>query len=209
MTLLADNYVDRIDFLKYLPQTDCGACGVHTCQEFVDYLKQGSKRPEDCPDISEALYYPISVALDADNLLPKFPCLTMPRPGPTGLMEINNPDDDSAILISGNNVHTQDVITSILGTTKSPFFLICADTRGDTVDMAAILGSLTAEVISREVVKSRILERASHQEIVIPGLASAMGDGLRESTGWKVTVGPICAAELPLFFGEQWLPPMT
>jgi CO dehydrogenase/acetyl-CoA synthase gamma subunit (corrinoid Fe-S protein) len=73
--------------------------------------------------------------------------------------------------------------------------------------MALILGSLTAAVISKEVIKSGVLERTAHQEIVIPGLAWAIGDELRESTGWKVTVGPICAAELPLFFGERWLPP--
>jgi CO dehydrogenase/acetyl-CoA synthase gamma subunit (corrinoid Fe-S protein) len=207
MTLLADTYLDRIDFLKYLPQTDCGECGAMSCQEFVEDLKRGSKRPEDCPDIPESLYHPFRVALDADNLLPEFPCLTAPRPGPTGLMEINMTGDDSPILISGNNVHTQEVITSILGTTKSAFFLLFADTRGDTVDMALILGSLTAEVISKEVIKSGILKRTAHQEIVIPGLAAAIGDELRESTGWKVTVGPICAAELPLFFGERWLPP--
>ncbi|MBW2175318.1 MAG: hypothetical protein JRF64_12220 [Deltaproteobacteria bacterium] len=199
MTLLADNYADRIDFFKYLPQTDCRECGAGSCQEFVDDLKQGGKRPEDCPDISEGLYYPFQVALDADKILPEFPCLTAPRPGSTGL--INTPDDASPILVSGNNVHTQDVITAVLGTTKSPFFLLFTDTRGDTVDMAVILESLTVDVISSEVVKSRILQRSSHQEIVIPGLASAMG--------WKVTVGPICAAELPLFFGERWLPPVT
>ena len=209
MTLLADTYLDRIDFLKYLPQTDCGECGGISCQEFVKDLKRGSKRPEDCPDISESLYYPFQVALDADKILPEFPCLTAPRPGPTGLTEINTPDDASPILISGNNVHTQDVITSILGTTKSPFFLLFADTRGDTIDMAVILESLTVEVISREVVESGILQRTSHQDIVIPGLASSMHDELKESTGWKVTVGPICAAELPLFFGERWLPPVT
>jgi len=121
-------------------------------------------------------------------------------------VEINTPGEDTPILISGNNIHTQDVITSILGTTKSPFFLIFADTKGDTVDMAIIYESLTAEVISKEVLKSGVLERVSHQDIIIPGLASAMCDELGKSTGWKVTVGPICAGELPLFFGDRWSP---
>ena len=205
--LLADTYLERIDFLKYLPQTDCRECGVDSCQEFAEALKRGGKRPQDCPGISASLYYPFQVALDADNLLPRFPCLTTPRPGPIGLMEVNTTDDDSPILISGNNIHTQDVITSILGTTKSPFYLVCVDTKGDTVDMAVIFKSLTVDVINGEVVKSGILEKTSHREIVIPGLASAMHDELSKSTGLKVLVGPICAAELPLFFGERWLPP--
>ena len=206
MMLLADRYIDRIDFLKYLPQTDCGACGVPTCQGFVEVLKQGRKKPQDCPDLSPSLHYPFEVALDADNLLPKFPCLTVPRPGPTGLMEINNPDRDSPILISGNNTHTQDVMTSILGTTKSPFFVLFADTRGDTVDMAVILKSLAGEVIRSEVVKSGVLRKTGHEEIVIPGLTWSVADELRESTGWNITVGPICAGELPLFFGDRWFP---
>jgi CO dehydrogenase/acetyl-CoA synthase gamma subunit (corrinoid Fe-S protein) len=170
LMLLADTYLDRIDLLKYLPQTDCGECGAISCQEFVKDLKRGSKRPEDCPDISENLYYPFQVALEADNLLPKFPCLTVPHPGPTGLLEINITSDASPILISGNNVHTQDVITSILGTTRSPFFVLFADTRGDTVDMAVILESLTVEVISREVVESGILQRTLSNQAFSKGL---------------------------------------
>ena len=205
MMLLADNYLDRIDFLRYLPQTDCVECGAKTCQEFVEDLKQGRKKPTDCSHLSESLYYPFQVALSADNLLPKFPCLTVPRPGPTGLVEINAPGDDTPLLISGNNIHTQDVITSILGTTKSPFFLIFTDTKGDTIDMAVIYKNLTAEVMSKEVVKSGILERVRHKEIIIPGLAAAVGDELKQSTGWKVTVGPICAGELPLFLADGWL----
>ena len=204
MMLLADRYIDRISFLKYLPETDCGACGVPTCQEFVELLKQGRKKPRACPDLSPGLHYPFEVALDADNLLPKFPCLTVPHPGPTGLMEINNPDENSPILISGNNTHTQDVMTSILGTTKGPFFVLFADTRGDTVDMAVILKSLTEEVIRSEVGKSGVLEKTGHQEIVIPGLAQILGDKLRELTGWEIKVGPICAGELPLFFSGRW-----
>jgi CO dehydrogenase/acetyl-CoA synthase gamma subunit (corrinoid Fe-S protein) len=205
LMLLADTYMDRIDFLRYLPQTDCTECGAKTCQEFVQDLKQGRKKPQECPHLSENLCYAFRVALDADNLLPKFPCLTAPRPGPTGLVEINTPYDDSPILISGNNIHTQDVITSILATTRSPFFLVFADTKGDTVDMAVIYKSLTAEQIRKDVQASRVLDRTSHQEIIIPGLAGTVGDELKESTGWNVTVGPICAGELPLFLADRWL----
>ena len=204
--LLADRYIDRIDFLRYLPRTDCGACGVSTCREFVEALKQGNKKPQDCPDLSPSLYYPFEVSLDADNLLPEFPCLTVPRPGPTGLMEINSPDKDSPVLISGNNTHTQDVMTSILGTTKSPFFVLFADTSGDTVDMAVVLKSLTGEVIRNEVVRSGVLQKTDHQEIIIPGLAGATSDDVRKSAGWKVIVGPVCAGELSLFLAVRWLP---
>lgn len=209
LMLLADTYLDRIDFLRYLPQTDCTECRAKTCQEFVQDLKQGRKKPQDCPHLSENLYYSFQVSLDADNLLPKFPCLTAPRPGPTGLVEINTPDDNSPILISGNNIHTQDVITSILGTTRSPFFLLFADTKGDTVDMAVIYKTLTAEQIRKDIQASGVLDRTSHQKIIIPGLAEAVGEELNQLTGLNVIVGPICAAELPLFLPDRWSAPGT
>ncbi len=204
--LFADAYIDRIDFPRYLPQTDCGACGAKTCYQFIEGLKNGDKKPADCPDISESLYYPFQVALDADDILPKFPCLTAPRPGQAGLVEINTPGPDSPCLISGNNVHTQDVVTSVLSTTKSPFFLLFTDTKGNTVDMALIYESMTAEQLEKDLLGSGITASASRRQIILPGLAATVGDELRDNTGWNVIVGPICAAELPLFFADTWLP---
>jgi len=94
----------------------------------------------------------------------------------------------------------------MLATTKSGFFLVFIDTKGDTVDMAIIYQTLTAEQVKRGVLSSGILNRVTHQAVILPGLAAAIRDGLKESTGWHVTIGPVCAAELPLFFGDRWLP---
>lgn len=207
--LLADRYLDRIDFLKYLPRTDCTACGAQTCDEFVDGLKRGVKKPHDCPDIPKRLYYPLDIALDADNILPKFPCVTDPRPGPTGVVEINGPDRGSPILVSGNHVHTQDVLTSVLSTTRSSFFLVFTDTKGNTVDMAVIFKTMTAGQIRKELETSSVFDRTPPQNIILPGLAMTVSDELMQSTGWEVIVGPICAAELPLFLADIWLPPYT
>jgi len=204
--LLADAYLDRIDFLKYLPQTNCGACGAKTCEAFIHALKRGEKRPSDCPDIAENLYYPFQIALGADQILPKFDCVTDPRPWPIGLVEINRPGKQSPLLVSGNHVHTQDVLTSILSTTSSPFFLVFSDTKGNTVDMGVIFETLTAKQIRKDVQASGVLERISHKDLIIPGLAAAVGYELRQSTDWNIIVGPICAAELPLFLADRWLP---
>jgi CO dehydrogenase/acetyl-CoA synthase gamma subunit (corrinoid Fe-S protein) len=204
--LLADAYLDRIDFLRYLPQTDCGACGVKTCEAFVHALKRGEKRPPDCPAMSESLYDPFHIALEADHTLPKFACVTDPRPGPIGVVEINRPGKESPLLISGNHVHTQDVLLSILGTTSSPFFLLFSDTKGNTVDMAVIFETLTAKQIRKDVQTSGVLGRISHNDMIIPGLAAAVGHELKQSTDWNIIVGPVCAAELPLFMADRWLP---
>jgi CO dehydrogenase/acetyl-CoA synthase gamma subunit (corrinoid Fe-S protein) len=205
--LLADAYVDRIDFLKYLPQTDCGACGARSCKAFIGCLKRGEKSPLACPEIGESLCYAFNVALGADGMLPKFPCITDPRPGPTGIVEINSPRSDSTILVSGNHVHTQDVLTSVLSTTGCPFSLFFLNTQGDTVDMAVILRTLAAKQVKTALEFSDLLSEGSCNDIILPGLASAVAAELKALTGWNVIVGPVCAAELPLFFAETWTPP--
>jgi hypothetical protein len=38
-------------------------------------------------------------------------------------------------------------------------------------------------------------------------LASTLHEPVAAATGWEVRVGPICALELPLYFGTYWQPP--
>ena len=64
---LADAYIDRIEFLKYLPGTDCGDCGAVTCEAFVAGLKAGRNKAGDCPGVGQDLYYPFQIALQAEG----------------------------------------------------------------------------------------------------------------------------------------------
>jgi CO dehydrogenase/acetyl-CoA synthase gamma subunit (corrinoid Fe-S protein) len=205
--LLADAYVDRIDFLKYLPQTDCGACGVRTCKAFVGCLKRAEKDPSDCPDLGEHLLYPFAVSLGADSLLPQFACIPNPQPGPIGIVEINSPSTLSPILVSGNHVHTQDVITAVLSTTGRSFFLVFLNTQGDTVDMAVILRTFTAKQVKETIAASHLFSKSISNNIILPGLASGEAAELKAMSGWNIIVGPVCAAELPLFYAETWTRP--
>jgi CO dehydrogenase/acetyl-CoA synthase gamma subunit (corrinoid Fe-S protein) len=109
-------------------------------------------------------------------------------------------------LISGNHVHTQDVLLSILSTTSSPFAMLFSDTKGHTVDMAVIFETLTAKQIRKDVRTSDLQDSISNRKVVIPGLAAALDEELKKLTNWDIIVGPICAAELPLFLADRWLP---
>jgi CO dehydrogenase/acetyl-CoA synthase gamma subunit (corrinoid Fe-S protein) len=40
--------------------------------------------------------------------------------------------------------------------------------------------------------------------LIIPGLAAELKDDIEKVTGWPVEVGPVCAAELPCYFGDSW-----
>jgi CO dehydrogenase/acetyl-CoA synthase gamma subunit (corrinoid Fe-S protein) len=203
----AELYLEKVDFLKYLKRTDCAQCGIASCEEFVDALKNGRKKPRDCPFLSKKEAYAFEVALKAKDLWPEVPLLTHPRPSLIGLVEINNPNSDSSVLISGNNDYTEQVLLTTLGTTISPFFVLFVDTDGSTVDMSMIYQTFTTERVYQALKETGIEGKTRKRELIIPGFASFLKEGIEKLTGWQVTVGPVCAAELPLFLSEMWGPP--
>ena len=161
----------------YLDKIDfeCHKCGPHSCRELVEKIKP---------------------------LLPRVPSLQLPRPVDPALVELNNPGPGDPVLVTGNSEFAQTVLLAVLSTTESPFFVLFTDTKGDTLDMAVILESFTPDRIQQSLEKENLKSRGS--KLIIPGLASALKDYIEKSTGWPVEVGPICAAELPLFFHDSW-----
>ncbi len=112
------------------------------------------------------------------------------------------------LLVSGNSEFTQEILTSIMAFTLSPFWLLLVDCRGDTVDMAMVYESLKPEKILATLEETPLPRGWVRHEMVLPGFAARLKVPLEERTGWQVRVGPICIAELPLFFGDNWeMPP--
>lgn len=199
--IAADLYLDKINFLKYLPQTDCQECGEVSCAKFVKQLKKGIRTPSACTFLTDSQIRAFSLALQGGNILPQVPALELPRPAPAGLVEINHPNESSYLLISGNSEFTQEVISSIMAYTVSSYWLLFVDCRGDTVDMAMIYESLKVEKI---VAALEGLPVDLRREIVLPGFASTLKKPLEKQIEWQVKVGPLCIAELPLFLGDDW-----
>ena len=203
--IAADLYLNKINFLKYLPQTDCQECGEVSCAEFVKQLKKGIRAPSACTSLTDSQIRAFHLALQGGSILPQVPALELPRPAPTGLVEINHPHESSILLISGNSEFTQEVISSIMGYTLSSYWLLFVDCRGDTVDMAMIYESLTVEKIVGALGKLPVDLR---REIVLPGFASILKKPLEQQIEWQVKVGPLCIAELPLFLADDWEVPV-
>ncbi len=70
--------------------------------------------------------------------------------------------------------------------------------------MAMIYQSLRVEKIVALLEKSKFNHGKAKREMILPGFASSLQEPLARQTGWKVRVGPICIAELPLFLGDDW-----
>lgn len=138
-----------------------------------------------------------------NEILPEVEVLQLPNPGPTGLFQINQPEKDSPILVSGNSKLTVEVLTAVLSTTLSPFWYLVVDTDGHTVDMAMVYEVFTAERVVQVLIREEADQIAPESTLFLPGFAAPIRDNLAEQSGRPVTVGPVCAAELPLFFGTM------
>jgi CO dehydrogenase/acetyl-CoA synthase gamma subunit (corrinoid Fe-S protein) len=98
-------------------------------------------------------------------------------------------------------------MTGLLALTVSPFWLLVVDCRGDTVDMAMLYRSFTAQRLDQGLSAHGLAARVTHRTLIIPGIVAPLREELAAYTGWDIRTGPICAAELPLFMGEAWQPP--
>lgn len=199
--LRADLYEKSIQIDTYVSSSDCRACGFHSREEFMNKLRSGQLKPSHCK-MAKNRFLSLLWAAKPDEILPEVEVLQLPNPGPAGLFPINQPEKNSPILVSGNSKLTGDVLTAVLSTTLSPFWYMVVDTDGHTVDMAMVYEALTAERVMQILAREKADQIAPESTLFLPGFAATIRDNLAEQSGRTVTVGPLCAAELPLFFGK-------
>jgi CO dehydrogenase/acetyl-CoA synthase gamma subunit (corrinoid Fe-S protein) len=203
--LRAHLYADRIPLEAYVQGEDCCACGFSSREEFLARLREGSLRPERCPKLDPQRLLALLWAARPDDHLPAVEVLQMPSPGPVGPVALNDPGPGAPILVSGNSTLTIEVLSTVLATTASPFWYLTVDTAGHTVDMALLYETFTAEKIHKALDENHLLEPTVRSEVILPGLAAHLAEELRRRIGPVVRIGPVCAAELPLFFGpDRW-----
>jgi CO dehydrogenase/acetyl-CoA synthase delta subunit len=201
--LRANLYEEKIEIESYISSNDCRACGFFSREEFLEKLRSGLLKPPQCK-MAKMRFLSLMWAARPNEILPEVEVLQLPTPGPTGLFPINHPGKDSPILVSGNSTITGEVLTAVLSTTLSPFWYLVVDTDGHTVDMAIVYKVMTAERIMKGIRSDSIDRVAPESTLFLPGFAAAVRDNLADLSGRSVEVGPVCAAELPLFFGEEY-----
>lgn len=112
---------------------------------------------------------------------------------------IGDPDEKSPVLITTNFSLTYFLVSGEIEGSKVPSWLLIMDTEGQSVLTSWAAGTFIAEEIAKFVKKSGIEEKVSHKNIIIPGYVAQLSGELEDESGWKITVGPREAADIPKF----------
>jgi len=117
-----------------------------------------------------------------------------------GIYEINNPDENSPVMVTTNFALTYFIVSGEIEGSRVPSWLLIKDSEGLSVMTAWAAGKFAGDDVGMFVKKSGIADKVKHQELIIPGYAAAIaGDVEEELPGWTITVGPREAAHIPGF----------
>jgi hypothetical protein len=204
MPLHADLYLDRINLTRYAGTETCRICQVDCLEQLVDRLRSGRFCAGQCPHWPRERIAAFRVAIGAGQALPTIPSLQVPRPAAAGWFDLNEPTASSPALITSNSQLTHEVLLAVLSTISAPLWMVSVDTGGHTVDMSLVFGTLTPAAIAHAIETHDTRPPSFAGPVLLPGLAEPLAAPLPKLLGHEVKVGPICAAELPLFFMSEW-----
>jgi len=196
----ADLYLTKVDVCRYC-QEDVRLW----CKDFTDRWADGKGSKEDYAFLNSRQGHPFKLVLEAKEYLPSIPLLTVPQPMEAGLFPINGPDEDSLVIVSGNNRLTFEVLATIWAQGTTPAYFLLVDCLGSTVDMAMVYGDFTPMRLTQTLSTSSLESKVKHRRMIVPGLTAPLADEFAVTTNWEIEVGPVCAVELPLFLGDRWV----
>ncbi len=117
-----------------------------------------------------------------------------------GIYEINNPDENSPVMVTTNFALTYFIVSGEIEGSKVPTWLLIKDAEGLSVMTAWAAGKFSGDDVGVFVKKCGIMDKVKHKKLIIPGYAAAIaGDAEEELPGWTIIVGPREAAHIPAF----------
>jgi acetyl-CoA decarbonylase/synthase complex subunit gamma len=123
-----------------------------------------------------------------------------------GVYEINNPNENSPLMVTSNFSLTYFIVSGEIENSKIPSYLYVKDTEGLSVMTAWAAGKFSADIIGPAIKKSGIVDKIKHQKLIIPGYIAAESGGLEEELpGWEILVGPREGAHIPAYL-KSWKP---
>jgi acetyl-CoA decarbonylase/synthase complex subunit gamma len=144
-------------------------------------------------EFSPALVYPLLVLRTNIYTDPQKPIQVQP-----GVYEINDPDQDSPLMVTTNFSITYFSVANEVDGAGVPGWLLVADAEGMSVLTAWAAGKFDAERIAKAVKSNDLASKLSHKKLIIPGHVSVLlGELEEELPGWEIQVGPREAVDLP------------
>jgi acetyl-CoA decarbonylase/synthase complex subunit gamma len=123
-----------------------------------------------------------------------------------GIYEINNPNENSPLMVTSNFSLTYSIVSGEIESSKAPCYLFVKDTEGLSVVTSWAAGKFTSESIGSAILKSGITDKIKHRKLIIPGYIADERDAIAEEMpGWEIIVGPKDAADITPFL-KAWKP---
>ena len=123
-----------------------------------------------------------------------------------GIYEINNPNENSPLMVTSNFSLTYFIVSGEIENSKVPSYLYVKDTEGLSVMTSWAAGKFSADIIGPAIKKSGIADKIKHRKLIIPGYIAAESGGLEEELpDWEILVGPREGAHIPGYL-KGWNP---
>ncbi|HOI95952.1 MAG TPA: acetyl-CoA decarbonylase/synthase complex subunit gamma [Syntrophobacter fumaroxidans] len=123
-----------------------------------------------------------------------------PMTAEQGIYPINNPDENSPVLVTCNFSLTFFIVSGEIESSRVPSWLCVQDTEGLSVMTAWAAGKFSGESVGTFINKCGIKDKVKHKSIIIPGYAAGISGELEEELGgWNVVVGPREASQISKF----------
>ncbi len=189
------------ELAQLLSDSDCGECGFDSCVAFASALLERKIEPHICPDLDEKFQSKLAVIIDLKK--DPIPYNIMMEQHPCELIEINEPDEKSPLLITANFRETVAIMRGILEATATRAFLLPTFTHGYSVDNAVAERMFKAVEVLKAMKETYVEQKLERPVIIIPGLAESERNAIRQMTRCEVLVGPISGFLAPLFVLAQ------
>lgn len=121
----------------------------------------------------------------------------------TKIYPINNPDENSPVLVTVDFALTYFVVSGELERSKVPCWLVIPDAGGYSVLTSWAAGKFGGSVIANFIKECGIEDMTKNRDLIIPGKVAVIQSDVQDNLpDWNVIVGTPEAMELPKFLKE-------